>query len=833
MSFFLMFVMTSYCKDICYKGFYSVFNSSFYKARNGEKLSICLVLFLIFSVNLCFAQEEDKAILEEANNAYKIGQLEKVRECLPDRKIRDMSSKDKISAYRLLTLYYLGVDDEDSAKKYADKMLSVEGYYTPSTEDPVIFNLLIEEVAKTKDDLYSFTEINHEEGFSFLPLIHIDRKMIDDIGANTLEDVLMAYAPGFNVVSSPFEKSMSFRGIYGMNQQKVLVASNGNVLNSFTTGACDLSLLYLTKDIKAIEIFYGGSPKVFSNYSYSCVINLIRGVDIDRKGSTAVEVGAGNYRTGPLSILFEKKLYDIEISVHTNVYMANGEKISVSKEEAVGTNTPKGGDIYLGRIQKTKDSDIGLNIRMGHVTILFNYTGQMQRSPYISLNSNNGDYGGVYDYSKYKAYEGSYEPGYTNTTLLAGMSYRTTLGYKSSLSADMLYKSKMHYFFAPLTSENASTTSDKNKEGTWKFLFWDDYSLAFRFSFTHSYGNKGFGGKFNVGVNVEREEVSGQSLTSGYYYRVTSAKSGLMTESGEYSGCLYGDIRHNFSKNWIVDAGLKCTQKLDIHKNKDRYLMPNLSLIYVPDSKNWDMRFCYFLNVTDAPYICRFFDKLVLPELGGNEDLKPEKINTFQLNFNHRPNAKLSWSATFFYNLCKDLIYYDPYMSTNIMSPFSNVNEFQDYGIEGITSLNLNRIRGQFNISWIMASKSDGYPARGHRIYNIPTFTAKLSVAGDVMKHKKYGDLSLHTSLCFTSSQLSPMEKQNLIYIGNVLQDDPNHEVPARCIVNLGADYHWRFLSFGLQCTNLFNTKYVQGGATFVPYVQEGRWIFGKVGATF
>jgi iron complex outermembrane receptor protein len=53
--------------------------------------------------------------------------------------------------------------------------------------------------------------------------------------------------------------------------------------------------------------------------------------------------------------------------------------------------------------------------------------------------------------------------------------------------------------------------------------------------------------------------------------------------------------------------------------------------------------------------------------------------------------------------------------------------------------------------------------------------------------------------------------------------------MPARCIFNIGGEYTWKSVTFGLNIHNLLGTRYHRSGMNTNIIPQQGRWFMGSV----
>ena len=112
--------------------------------RSRLHLIIYLAL-LLFPVFAWAQRNSDRLIYDEAEKEYKIGRIEQAKTLL----LNNMSSFElnlKESAYRLLTLCYLGEDNVEEAEKAAALLLQQDPYYSVSPQDPIRFVDIIERI---------------------------------------------------------------------------------------------------------------------------------------------------------------------------------------------------------------------------------------------------------------------------------------------------------------------------------------------------------------------------------------------------------------------------------------------------------------------------------------------------------------------------------------------------------------------------------------------------------------------------------------------------------------------------------------------------------------
>ena len=83
-----------------------------------------------------------RQIYDQAESDYQIGRIEQAMDLLKEN-ILSFTGNLKVSAYRLLSLCNLGLDNDEEAAHYANLLLKVDPYYTTSMQDPQRFSDMV------------------------------------------------------------------------------------------------------------------------------------------------------------------------------------------------------------------------------------------------------------------------------------------------------------------------------------------------------------------------------------------------------------------------------------------------------------------------------------------------------------------------------------------------------------------------------------------------------------------------------------------------------------------------------------------------------------------
>jgi hypothetical protein len=103
---------------------------------------IFTIILLLFNISL-FAQSNCERNLEDARSDYSTGNLYAIPGKLTDCLKEGFTKNEKIEAYRLLTLTYLNINQNEKAKESFIKLLNIKTDYraTPGVDPPELYSL--------------------------------------------------------------------------------------------------------------------------------------------------------------------------------------------------------------------------------------------------------------------------------------------------------------------------------------------------------------------------------------------------------------------------------------------------------------------------------------------------------------------------------------------------------------------------------------------------------------------------------------------------------------------------------------------------------------------
>ena len=273
----------------------------------------------------------------------------------------------------------------------------------------------------------------------------------------------------------------------------------------------------------------------------------------------------------------------------------------------------------------------------------------------------------------------------------------------------------------------------------------------------------------------------------------------------------FTQLKHTWG-NWILSAGLRYDYKNRFNSSTINEFSPRVALIFL--QPKWNVKLSYSRSFVDAPYLYRMTNAL----LGvGFDELRPEKLKSWQLTWQWvNPVPGLMLEVNGFYNRSEDLIYANGFLHVN-------ADPSSAYGLEVTAEYKTKRFSANFALEMMRVVDAEyvstDYP---HRVLNVPNFSTSTVLAWEMFKNFK-----LHTHITTYSAQSYFFANWNLL-------DTYEDEVPARVLVDLGANYKVGRLELGVNVHNLFNKSYKQGGMNSNGVLmQKGTWVMADVAYTF
>ena len=824
-----------------------------------------ILLFLMQILTLS-AQEtmSDQAIMEQALENYDIGRLQQARDLLVTN-LSQFKGQSRESSLRLLALCSLGLDDQESAQRYVELLLTDNPYFTTSMRDPQRFVDMIEEM-KSGMSATITTASSKAENLNEVPVptTLITEDMIHDSGARNLQELLVIYVPGMNIIDCNDDINISMRGIYSNGQEKILIMLNGHRLNSYCTNTASPDFSISLEKIKQIEVLRGPASSLYGGVALTAVVNIItkQGADID---GVKLHAGIGTYGQLRGDMLLGKRYFDLDMLIWGSFYKSNGQSFFINKE-----NTGLGlkeGNVTVGGIGNRPTYDIGVSLKYKHLSFLYNTQYSQVQSPMTMTHLF-----APYDIEKYKTFYGI-RPSHATRSHHADLSYSRSFG-KVFLKGSILYDNSdlTHYqvisddyiegFSAMLPLPPLSLQMLGNHGGLSRYISGQEHTFGIKLQGDWEYiKSDSHRGQLTFGAEFSRFQLDDTRYVFGYNFKSTLPETVNVSDLGkghEPSANASLQLKHQW-KSFILNAGLRFDYKDRYDELKIKEFSPRVALIYV--QPKWNVKLSYAKSFIDAPYLYRKTNRFLaeftnMPDL--TESLSPELLHSFQLTFGTTQLTKgLNMELNAFYNKAKDLIYMD------IIEHF-NTGKSTIYGLEFSGRYEYRHFSANLSATWQKANEFQLFSLNRDMPFNTPEFSANAVLAWSPLPQ-----LNLHSRIGVFSRQQTFY--RNIVNYGRSLQllsnaadllyqwagkDIPEDvqaqikemldqsteygnnsytfkDIPAYFLVDLGASYKIGRWEFGANVHNLLNKKYSLSGMSTGLIPQRGRWLLFDVSFNF
>ena len=829
-----------------------------------------IIFYFLFSVS-ARAQDDTKwrDVYTQAESDYQIGRIEQARDVLL-KNLNSFQGNLRQNALRLIALSYLARFDIEQTEHYVAEMLELNPYYSPSSNDPATFADIVNNIKAGKTATIT-TASSQAESLAEVPVptTLITAEMIHNSGGRNLREVLAAYVPGMNIIDCNDDINIAMRGIYSTGQEKILIMLNGHRMNSYFTNAAAPDFSISLEKVKQIEVLRGPASSLYGGVALTAVVNIItkQGGDVD---GLEAKVGAGNYGQIKAEGVFGKRYFDLDLLVWGSIYRNSGEKRAVPEERRAESPLPMPvDDIVIGRIGSNPSYDLGLQLGWKGFQLLYDTHFSQVVAPYTA-----STLGMSYDHDRYCTHN-AIDPSFATYSTHAELNYSHQTGHLNLKYAITYDRSNMTQYQAisdaamPTlgTALGLPTTVDsvfRKFGGIARYINGQemDYGVQAKGGYSYNVGSS-HKGVLSFGAEYNRFELTDIRYQIGYDFEQTFNEHPVMRRVGkgsENSGDIYLQLKHQW-QSLILNAGLRYDYKLRTDDSEVNEFSPRIALILL--QPKWNVKLSYSKAFVDAPYFYRKANLMVKALQGTTGDFAqkvlPERIHSFQLSFAGNGWVKgLDFELNGFYNRAEDLI------MTHIMD-YKNASKNKTVGAEFTASYQLPRFSTHFNLTWTHTFKSNlmgidmgeqlnkYFDTDINANNNTPVIMSNLVVGWKVTNQ-----LKLHTHILFEGKQTS--YNTDLVYlirtvggiaayqqyaaagmereaaaamqetIGYVSQIIMHKEMPARAILNLGADYQLGPINLELNINNLLNTRYYRSGMNAPLIPQQGRWFLASIG---
>jgi iron complex outermembrane receptor protein len=438
----------------------------------------------------------------------------------------------------------------------------------------------------------------------------ITAEEIKNMGARNLMDALKTL-PGFGVSIDEFGRYMfEVRGIRTTASEKILLMMDGHRLNESWTGSAFANLFHdlPVENIKQIEIIKGPGSALYGANAFLSTINIAtkNADDIDGVNLTA---GAGSFGAKKVNITAGRSFGDLQISVSADYLTTDGAKLLIERDRLLPpvTRTPGKTDTSF---EKT---DIFIKASYGEFELKGHY-----------MNKKGGAYIGIH----YALTDGNRKH-YDN--------YWLKLSHHRALSEDISIKSKIYFSQFVLDTilevmpdgfpgfPDGMITNTKLKNRTLGAELQMDIDLLKdnKLILGMMYENIR---QFDVRLYANFNPLTFAPLPR---YQDISAIWNFQQDAKREIWAVFLQNEWAIRENLTLTAGVR----YDYYSDFGDTLNPRASLVWEP-LKNLDVKFLYG-QAFRAPNFKELYDQNNAISLG-NPNLKPEKIDTYEVALGYR-----------------------------------------------------------------------------------------------------------------------------------------------------------------------------------------------------
>jgi iron complex outermembrane receptor protein len=526
----------------------------------------------------------------------------------------------------------------------------------------------------------------------------ITAKEIRNMGARNLMDVLKRM-PGIGISIANFTimPALEVRGIRTDKSEKILFMLDGHRLNSPLNGT---AFMYFNdipvENIKRIEVMRGPGSALYGANAFLAVVNIVtKGVE-DIK-VLQITAGGGSFDTQHYNLLFGHDKEKLKITGHLDYLDTDGASSYIEQDT----------DGISGHTLEWKEkTDIGINVIYEDITFRGRYI-RKKAGPYIGISNALNDET-VQDYQIGLA-DLAY---YRKLTDIIDLKVRL---YGDITVNDPLWEQRSEGFYNPKSGYTYTDGMLGNPSATGRTLGSEvmmDYKLPNHLLTT------------GIMYEDERQYDTGRSINfDPYTFEPTDFHD--VTETGNYTKDISRDIWAVYMQDvWSItgNASLTAGIRHDHYSDFGGTTNPRAGLVW-EFLEDTSLKLLYG-SAFRSPY----FDELYYfnnPVYGGNPDLEPEEIKTYEAGLEHRFLKKHTARLNYFYNNISNLIVFGPKPGPTQPRVYENRSSAEVQGIElELLSDFDNDNYGYFNYSYQNPRDGD----TDERLPDVPSHRANAGI---------------------------------------------------------------------------------------------------------
>ncbi|MBU1262876.1 TonB-dependent receptor [bacterium] len=613
----------------------------------------------------------------------------------------------------------------------------------------------------------------------------ITAEQIKRTGARNLLDILRT-VPGFHILADTNEHLTVIHGVFASTNQKFLLLRDGHRLNDFMWYLAVHEYSVSLANIERIEIIRGPGSILYGSAALCGVINIItkdgEGVEGGR-----LDIGVGNYGQLSLDAVFGKS-YDEDSSllIYGSIDKIDGEKVDQPANRDI-SGTPTAGWQYVDRYPP--NFDLGMRLREGYFTL----AGSIRHYEYTPPRANNG---GLYEFDgMIKDIEQVFTYGQLD------LDYTRPVFEQAELKV-------RHYLDYEYWNSWQLIAPPRDYPPYGKLLFMDIEGL--QVGGEYSLRSPWLKGDLLTGIRIEDWQLLDATYRNNFatFTVIAEGTESLLTKTGgEYYTAIYFETNQALTDKVRLNLGTS----YDHYEIAGGSFNPRIGLIWTPKER-LTTKFLYGRAFINPSYFYRYITPEVKSYSGPS--LKPEVMDTYQVQVLNQFNARITTDLHLFYNILKGYIKPDRPTMT-----YKNMEKMTVFGVEPEVKLRLRKnldAFGNYTYTKPIEDETDGFLLKDGTLKNIPVHTANLGI--DYQIHK---DVGANLLINWHGKIESPIMGSPTTKV------DLEHEIPSTTIVDLNLLWQPKSLigtGFNLKIHNLFDEDDYSGGTPPIDYPQAGRW---------
>ncbi len=461
----------------------------------------------------------------------------------------------------------------------------------------------------------------------------VTKQQIKEMGAQTIRDVL-ENIPGLGITIMRYGKyEIEVRGIKTDNSEKVLFMIDGHRVNNPILGGAGYSFDDIIVDnIERIEIVKGPGSALYGTGAFLATINIITQKPEDINGAR-VELRGGSFNTAGADLLFGKNFGDLGVVGNVDILDSDGPKMVVDEDLATvlaqPTNAPGKTNSWLGK------KDFSLNLK---------YKSVYWRNRYVD--KKRGDFVGV-AYSLGDESEINVEQGYSLLGVQHEISPKLDIkaeAYIDVVKFDILWKLYPERFYGNFPDGVLGRIQVKNKTlGTELQLNYELFTqnmltLGWNYEHIKQYDVK-HTANFDPNTSIPNlVPLSSFQDAPNWNQNVTRKVWALYAQD---------------TWNITDEVSLTLGSRFDDYSDFGTTLNPRGGVTWQV-TKTLGLKLLYG-KAFRAPSFEQLYN-INNPSLLGNENLRAEKISTYEAEMDYQIIPPLMLRVNYFYNRITDLI---------------------------------------------------------------------------------------------------------------------------------------------------------------------------------